>query len=207
MKHYLAVTDTYSTDVTAYRDIKAAILAAAQRILATKDLTIRSVATEADVAPMTIYRHFDDKHGLALAVAEAGVELLQTQIQRRTPPPCTSEIHCFQEAARHLRAFAIDNPRLHALMIRTRRRDGSAIYAASGDRLIGEFVRRAQVSGSIRDGRTIVDQLWACLYGAIAADVGGVNVSPAPPNLSANNFEGVLSLMIGGAASPVTTGL
>lgn len=153
---------------------KKRILAAATR-LHTKEgvdgLSMRTIATELGVTPMSIYRHFQNKEALLAAIVDAGFALLVDYLGRRggkKPRP----MHVIESFA----DFALQEPQLYELMFLRRResvRVFPADFAAHRSRafdLIRESVQREMDAGRMRKDNSLETGLtiWAHAHGLIS---------------------------------------
>ncbi len=142
---------------------------AGRRLLSSGPLTVRGVHAEADIATATFYELFGSREEFAVALAHDGVAQLRDRLDD-IPSNVGGAIEALRTVAYELWAFARENPELQQLMLSTRTPGGSAVYASSGDQLIGAFVRKALPAGSLRD-QEAVQQVWSCLYGAISIGI------------------------------------
>lgn len=168
----------------------------AGRVLLERDgpagLTIRTVATEAGVAPMSVYNHFGDKDGLldglvTDAFREFGAAIAVTDSE------ATERL---RHSGRAYREFAITYPVVYSLMFST----GCApdpFVATSAFSVLADLVRYGQAAGVLRpdDPFAIAMQIWSCTHGAMSLELAGAG----PPGVDyARNFEHLLELLLRG---------
>jgi AcrR family transcriptional regulator len=153
---------------------KKRILAAATR-LHTQDgldgVSMRTIATELGVSPMSIYRHFRNKEALLDAIVDAGFALLVDYLGRRggKKPRPLPIIESFAD-------FALEEPRLYELMFLRRRQNVRVFpddFAARRSRafdLIRDSVQREMDAGRMRRDNALETGLtiWAHAHGLIS---------------------------------------
>ena len=133
------------------RDVRARIVAAAAKLLASKGrdaLTTRGVAAAAGVQAPTLYRLFGDKGGLLDAVAEHGFAayLSQKKVRPAGPDP-VEDLRAGWDL--HIE-FGLANPALYALMYGDPRSGVTSPAAASALRILQQHIRRLAVAGRLR---------------------------------------------------------
>jgi len=135
------------------------------------DVSLRSIATELNVTPMSIYRHFSDKNALLETVVESGFALLHEYFSR----PVSRNRRVLGIVA-HFLDFALEEPRLYELMFLRRRanvrvfpRDFAAHRSPTFD------VLRAAVADEMASGRMRRDNelettltIWSQGHGMIS---------------------------------------
>src|SRR5262245_10123100 len=95
---------------TASHQVSAALLNAAETVLdrdGTAGVTVRSVAHEAAVSPMSVYNRFESKEGLIVALAMRALEQLAGAIDE---PEDVEPVERFRRACRSYRDFALRHP-------------------------------------------------------------------------------------------------
>ena len=178
-------------------EVRHALIAAGRRILergGTAALTVRAVASEAGVAPMGVYNHFDGKDGLLDAVvidgfAEFGQAVATTDSDARER---------LLNSGRAYRRFALDNPNLYELMFSTECQADEEV-AANAFLVFTDVICYGQAAGIIRTGTPdeLAFQAWSAVHGAVGLELAKSH----PPSLSAEaEFEGILAFTARGLA-------
>jgi AcrR family transcriptional regulator len=162
-------------------DVEAAILEAAQRVLAAEGpeaLSIRRIATEAGVAPMSVYNRFDGKHGVVEALFLQGFERLQREFAAVDE---SDVMDALDECGRRYRSLALTHPGSYAVMFddvipEFDPSDRCKLQAAASFTELVEIVRRGQASGRIVDGEAIdvAQQIWEVVHGAVSLELRGL---------------------------------
>ncbi|WP_194166502.1 TetR/AcrR family transcriptional regulator [Mycolicibacterium sp. P9-22] len=183
---------------TASREVSAALLNAAGAVLdrdGTDGVTVRAVAHEAAVAPMSVYNRFDNKDGLLVALATRALEELAAAID---VPAQVEPLERFREACRNYRDFALQHPARYSLIFGA----GSPLEdQASPVATTGRAVFDALTS-LIEDMRTPTAQpssaesaqiVWGAIHGAVTIEQVGIGQTPD----SDTTFENLLTLLVG----------
>lgn len=163
-------------------DVEHRVVEAALRILAAdgaEALTVRRLAAEADVAPMTIYNRFGDMHGVFDAVLTHGFTTFARALTPR--PDADDPIVGLHDMGRRYRSFALDNPDLYSFLFLRELHDvepsEEATLAASMafDTLLS-MVRRAIDSARFRPGdpSVVAQSIWATCHGAVTLELLGL---------------------------------
>lgn len=155
-------------------DVRRLLLTAALRVLdehGEKGLTVRAVATEAGVAPMGVYNHFDGKTGLMTALVTEGFAQLRSMVAAVVDADSRTRL---QQAGVAYRAFALRSPTLYRMMFSGQCKPEGDI----GDTALGsltEIIRYGQAAGTIREGDPfdLTLQVWACVHGAVSLELDG----------------------------------
>jgi AcrR family transcriptional regulator len=146
-------------------------------------LTIRRVASEAGVAPMSVYNRFGAKDGLI-------DELFSRQAQRlgdicNTVDRSLEPIQQLQLASIAYRQFALDRPHGYALLFMKSIPDfqpsaESIRQCVAGFEQLVQLVQLAQAGGHIIDGEpaSLAEQLWATQHGLVALELVGIGFAP-----------------------------
>ena len=169
-------------------DVRGLLLAAALRVLdehGEKGLTVRAVATEAGVAPMGVYNHFDGKSGLMTAVVTEGFAQLRAMIGGVVDSDPAARL---RGAGVAYRDCALRSPTLYRLMFSGKCKPEGDLGETALNALT-EIIRHGQAAGTIRDGDPMVLtlQIWACVHGAVSLEIdarefdGGGPPSTNPP--------------------------
>lgn len=101
---------------TASDQVAPALLNAAETVLdrdGRSGVTIRAVASEAGVAPMSVYNRFGNRDGLLIELATRAFAELAASLNTSTGR--TAEAR-FRRMCRNYRAFALDHPERYALI-------------------------------------------------------------------------------------------
>lgn len=163
-------------------EVTTSVIGAAIRIIGAEGLpalTVRRLAAEADVAPMTIYNRFGDMHGVFDAVFQHGFELFVQNLDARShsEDPVT-DLH---RMGRAYRTFALDNPELYRFMFLSDIADlepttDSSMAAARAFDALFTVVTRALDARRFRSGdaAVIAQQVWAACHGAVALELLGM---------------------------------
>ena len=151
------MTGTPARHRTASAEVSAALLNAAEAVLdrdGTGAVTIRAVARQAAVAPMSVYNRFDNKDGLLSALAMRALDELAEVIDI---PDDLGADERFRQSCRAYRDFALRHPARYSLIF------------ASGTPL------RDQTSAVAQRGRAVFDILTDLVSGVAAAATPSVD--------------------------------
>ncbi len=160
-------------------EVERSILDAAVRIIGDEGaeaLTVRRLAAEADVSPMSIYNRFGDMHGVSDAVLGHGFTEFAAALHEapHADDPLV-ELHGMGLA---YRAFALARPDLYSFMFLRPFDDlepspETALAAARAFDALFEVVRRAVDTGAFRPANPIVlaQTIWAACHGAVALEL------------------------------------
>ncbi len=160
-------------------------------------LTVRSVASRAEVAPMGVYSRFGSKDGLLEALFVHGFHKLEAAIE---PPPSPSPISRLREGCAGYRQFAIDNPQLYHLMFEQMMLlELSAEAQDAAKRTFGILIDRVQDamnSGDLTEGNSteIAQQMWSAMHGAVSLEIAGVHFAV---DRAANYMAMIDALLVG----------
>ena len=181
-------------------DVRRLLLAAALRVLdehGEKGLTVRAVATEAGVAPMGVYNHFDGKSGLTTALVTEGF----AQLRNIIAGVVDADSHVrLQQAGIAYRTFALRSPTLYRIMFSGQcKPEGGIGETALGS--LTEIIRYGQAAGTIRAGDPfdLTLQVWACVHGAVSLELDGGG-PPGDPSHWAFIYQQMLDLISRGVA-------
>ncbi|MGV9827184.1 TetR/AcrR family transcriptional regulator [Gordonia sp. NPDC003429] len=186
---------TRSTRRTPAIEVRSNLVASGRRILerdGVAGLTIRAVATDAGVAPMGVYNHFDGKEGLLDALVSDAFDEFARLIAVTDDDPRVRLAH----SGRAYREFATTYPVVYALMFSSdcHPDDESAGNAFAA---LTEIVRYGQAGGVIvgGDAAALAMQIWSCVHGAVSLELAASH----PPTVDAvANYEQVLGLIARG---------
>jgi AcrR family transcriptional regulator len=157
------------------------LLIAAESVLVKdgmRGLTVRAVAAEAGVAPMSVYNQFGGKAGLLAAVLLRGLARLEAAIEvGKEADPRARLRHC----CLRYREFALANPRLYAILF-----EGAALSEHESARVrkppggcLGLLARNVELAAAarviaVRDADEAAQQIWCALHGAVALELRGL---------------------------------
>ncbi|WP_018181017.1 TetR/AcrR family transcriptional regulator [Jongsikchunia kroppenstedtii] len=152
--------------------VRGALIEAAHRVLrrdGAAGLTVRAVATEAGVAPMGVYNHFDGKAGLLSAVVTDGFVHLREAIASADEDDPLDRL---RTTGIRYRQLAIDSPNLYGLMFASDVvPDVEIAYAALS--ALTDVVVFGQRAGAIRDidSFELTIAIWSAVHGAVSLEI------------------------------------
>jgi AcrR family transcriptional regulator len=170
-----------TTTRTRSADIEQTVLDAATRLLATggsEALSIRRIAAEAGVAPMSVYNRFGSKQGVLDHLFIRGFRALDEAMSAEQSGDLEKDL---VENGLRYRAFALENPTRYELMFMR----GVADYEASDEAAttatksflnLVEMVTHHQSLGSIPAGDHVViaQQIWVGVHGVVSLELMGI---------------------------------
>jgi AcrR family transcriptional regulator len=165
-------------------------------------LTVRSVASRAEVAPMGVYSRFGSKDGLLEALFVHGFHELESAIE---PPPSPSPIDRLREGCAGYRQFAIDNPQLYHLMFEQMMLLELSAEAQDAAKrtfvILIDRVQEAMNSGDLTEANSteIAQQMWSAMHGAVSLEIAGVHFAA---DRAANYMAMIDALLVGLGARP-----
>jgi AcrR family transcriptional regulator len=180
---------------TASQQVSAALLNAAEAVLdrdGIDGVTVRAVAHEATVSPMSVYNRFDNKEGLVVALAMRTLAQLAEAIDVGDD---VEPVERFRRACRSYRDFALAHPARYSLIFGAGSplEDQSSEVARSGQavftvlvELIDAMRRTAPERDSIEDAQIV----WSALHGAVTIEQARRGRTPD----AADTFERMLDL-------------
>ncbi len=156
------------------------VLAAASRLLehgGPEALTIRGIARDAGVAPMSVYNHFDGKDGVIDSLITEGFHRLRDELEAagREPDPEAA----LREAGLLYRRLALDAPAIYRLMYQRpleelASRSGVADAGAEAFAALVLLVHRVQFAHGIsEDPTTAAQAIWSMVHGWVALELAG----------------------------------
>jgi AcrR family transcriptional regulator len=139
-------------------------------------LTVRTVAAEAQVAPMGVYNHLDGKSGLLLAVLQRGFDELTVAVTPASSVPTDQRL---VQSGRGYRRFALTHPRTYALMFNTTDADKASYadavgpHAAPAFQALIDVVADSQHAGVVRAGEPadLALQIWSAVHGGVSLEL------------------------------------
>lgn len=183
---------------TASEQVSAALLHAAETVLdrdGTNGVTIRAVASEASVAPMSVYNRFDNKEGLLATLAIRALDELAVVIQT---PSDAEPVERFRQACRSYRNYALEHPARYLLIFSTGSplEDQSSPVADHGRTAFGVLIEliREMTDETASDPTEAAQAVWSALHGAVTIEIAGIGQTPD----AATSYEHMLDLLIAG---------
>ena len=160
-------------------EVTGSVVAAALRIIGSDgpdSVTVRRLASEAGVAPMSIYNHFGDMHGVFDAVFEYGFTELAEALRASTTS--SHPVLAIQEMGSAYRRFALENPDTYAVMFLSvvpgfEASDESFLAAAHSFEELSTAVQRAIDTQHFLpgDAAIVAQEIWAACHGAVALEI------------------------------------
>jgi len=182
---------------TASHQVSAALLHAAEAVLdrdGTDGVTVRAVAHEAAVAPMSVYNRFENKEGLVVALATRALEELAAAIgSAQNADPAER----FRAACRSYRDFALRHPARYSLIFGAGSplEDQSSVVAATGREVfhtLTRLIEAVRTSAGQPDSAEAAQIVWGAIHGAVTIEQVGIGQT-----LDADTtFETLLTLLI-----------
>ena len=186
------------TDVADFRE---RLIAAAEHLFAEHGpdgVTMRQLAAELGVSPMTPYRYFKDKDAILAAVRASGFARFATALEQAS---AASEdgVKRTQDTGRAYVRFALENQDAYRLMFdfaQPNEKDYPELIEASA-RSRAMLIRHAEglvSTGQAKgDPEMIAHIIWASLHGALVLQMAG-KLSPSvdPGALRRQAFEAIL---------------
>lgn len=184
---------------TASEQVSVALLNAAEAVLdrsGTAGVTIRAVAAEATVAPMSVYNRFGSKDALLSALAMRALDELGAVIDT---PASVEPAERLRRACRSYRGYALAHPARYLLIfaVGSPLEDQTSPAAVHGrvvfDVLV-ELIRAVMVGEQAAEPIEAAQGVWAAVHGAVTIDIAGISQTPDP----AASYEYLLDLVIAG---------
>lgn len=187
---------------TRSRDLESVLLQAADDVLrrdGLESVTVRSVATEAGVAPMGVYSRFGSKEGLVDALLIQAIDDLQRAVASRGEPDPAERLRA---SARRYRQWALANPWHYEAIFLSRRNLASSAVAehlAAVYEVGYSMHEYAMAHGVIRsiDPKEACARFWCATHGAIAFELHSLVL----PEDADRNFEAVLDMVMRGLSA------
>ena len=169
-------------------EVTGSVVEAALRIIGSDgpdSVTVRRLASEAGVAPMSIYNHFGDMHGVFDAVFEHGFTAFADRLH--TAAASENPVVALYEMGHAYRAFALENPDTYAVMFLRvvpgfEASDEAFLAAARSFDELSSVVRRAIDTKQLIDGdpALLAQEIWATCHGAVALELLGISAFADP---------------------------
>ena len=183
-------------------DVERVVVDAALRIIAAdgaESMTVRRLASEADVAAMSIYNRFGDMHGVFDAVFTHGFTEFTDALQSECPTP--DPVGDLHRMGRSYRRFALANPDLYAFMFLRvvpglEPSEDSMLAAARSFDVLHTAVIRSLDAGRFRpaDPSVVAQEIWSTCHGAVALELLGMAEFADP----ASTYEALLLTLLRG---------
>ena len=144
------------------------------------NVTMRQIAAEIGVTPMTIYRHFEDKEALQLAVLDAGYKVFGSYLDRSTKG---SALDALRVTSDGFFDFAVDKSAYFELIFLSGRtmsglnsRQSVRIVALPTFELLADRVKACQHAGELpgADANQLAADLLAVAIGNAALHISGL---------------------------------
>jgi AcrR family transcriptional regulator len=186
---------------TASHEVSAALLNAAEAVLdrdGTDAVTVRAVALEAAVAPMSVYNRFENKEGLLVALATRALGGLATAIGTADDADPADR---FRAACRSYRDFALRHPARYSLIFGAGSplEDQSSMVAATGRAVfetLTTLIEAMRKPSSQPDSVEAAQIAWGAIHGVVTIEQVGIGQTPD----SDATFENLLTLLVTGLA-------
>ena len=167
------------TDVADFRE---RLCSAAERLFAERGpdaVTMRQLAAELGVSPMTPYRYFEDKDDILAAVRANGFNRFAAALERARDSTTGARARSLAVADAYL-TFALDNPNAYKLMFDFNQphADKYPDLVAAGRRAQGTmtgYIEDAFAEGLMAgDPEQIGLMFWAAIHGAVILELAGM---------------------------------
>ncbi len=163
-------------------------------------VTVRSVATEAGVAPMGVYSRFGSKEGLVEALLIQAIDDMRRACASLGEPDPVDRL---RSSARRYRQWALANPRHYRAIFLSQQGVTSpevaehlaAVYEVGNS--MHEFAMAHGVIRRIEPGESCA-RFWCATHGAITFELHSLVL----PEDADRNFEAVLDMVMQGLADP-----
>lgn len=187
---------------TASHQVSVALLNAAEAVLdrdGIDGVTVRAVAHEAVVSPMSVYNRFENKDGLIGALAMRALEQLAEAID---VPDDVDPVERFCRACRSYRDFAVRHPARYSLIFGAGSplEDQSSEVARSGRAVFAvlvELIRAMRRVDTEQDSAEDAQVAWSALHGAVTIEQASIGQTPN----AADTLEHLLDLLANSLAS------
>jgi AcrR family transcriptional regulator len=170
-------------------EVERELLAAAEAVLVREGpggLTVRAVAAEAGIAPMSVYNRFGGKDGLVDALLIKGFDRLRASIEAGREPDMLARL---RNCGLRYREFALANPHFYALMFEEvnphehdREDNEVAEHARAAFAALVRTVELAAAAGVIEAANPVdvAQQVWSAVHGAVALEMKGLVLTDDP---------------------------
>jgi AcrR family transcriptional regulator len=170
-------------------EVERELVSAAEAVLVREGpggLTVRAVATEAGIAPMSVYNRFGGKDGLVGALLIKGFDRLRASVESGRDPDMLARL---RNCGLRYREFALANSHFYALMFeevsphpREQEDDEVATHARAAFGALVRIVELAAAAGVIEAPNPVevAQQVWGGVHGAVALEMKGLVLTPDP---------------------------
>jgi len=158
-------------------------------------MTVRAVASRAEVAPMGVYSRFGGKTGLVEALFVRGFADLLTSINAASGPNAIQRI---RRGCLAYRQFAIEHPHLYQLMFKQmldlELSDEALETAASTFGVLVSRISDAMDAGLLerRDEVEVAQQFWNGMHGGVLLELAGIAFAADPEQTFADMLDALL---------------
>lgn len=169
-------------------DVERELVAAAEAVLVRDGpgaVTVRAVAAEGGIAPMSVYNRFGGKDGLIDALLIIGFDRLRAAME--PDGAAVRRLGRLRACGLRYREFALANPHFYAIMFedaipRDRESPDVLEHAAAAFGALVRQVELAAAAGTITapDVVETAQQLWSAGHGAVALELKGLVLTPDP---------------------------
>lgn len=184
-------------------DVERELVSAAEAVLVREGpgaVTVRAVAAEAGIAPMSVYNRFGGKDGLVVALLVIGFDRLRAAIESGGEPDLLARL---RGSGLRYREFALANPHFYAIMFEDaipREQESPEIerHAKAAFGALVRLMELAAAAGAIvaPDPVEAAQQLWSAVHGAVALELKGLVQTPDPRA----TYEAFLATLLRGLA-------
>ncbi|MET0700491.1 MAG: TetR-like C-terminal domain-containing protein, partial [Mycobacterium sp.] len=162
----------------------------------TAGVTIRAVAREAAVAPMSVYNRFDNKEGLLATLAMRALDELAVVIDA---PVEIEPVEQFRQACRNYRDYALAHPARYLLIfaIGSPLEDQASAAAEHGRAVFAvliELIRAFTAPAPASDLTEAAQAVWSALHGSITIEIAGIGQTSD----ATASYERMLDILIAG---------
>jgi len=181
MVNVKSVTSRTRGPRTASAAVEGALLDAAERLLEAGGcdaLSVRRIAAEAGVAPMSVYNRFEGKNGIVDELFTRGFDELSEDVRS---VDAADPIEALRETARRYGAFGRRHPAMYAVMFDRavpgyEPSEEAHVHAARCFEELVAHVRRAMAAGAIVEGDAddVAQQIWSSCHGAVSLQLRGL---------------------------------
>jgi AcrR family transcriptional regulator len=168
-------------------EVERELLTAAEAVLVRDGpggLTVRAVAAEAGIAPMSVYNRLGGKDGLVDALLIKGFDRLRAAIEAGQEPDTLARLRA---SGMRYRGFALANRHFYAIMFEDaipHERDSAEVgeHAMAAFGALVRTVELAAAAGAISapDPFEAAQQIWSTVHGAVALELKGLVLTPDP---------------------------
>ena len=186
-------------------EVERELVAAAEAVLVRDGpgaVTVRAVAAEAGIAPMSVYNRFGSKDGLVHALLIIGFDRLRAVMESGDERDMLARLWA---CGLRYREFALANPHFYAIMFEDaipHEHDSPEVhehaFAAFG--ALVRQVELAAAAGTIAapEPTETAQQMWSAVHGAVALELKDLVLTPDP----AATYRALVSTVLRGLAPP-----